>query len=625
MRRTLSRILLATLVMTACRAKQQDSGTNLSTNEDTSTRVSSTSQDDSPPPEEEDKPDDGESGGAGTAMALDEGKLGKKDGVGDQSLGRAQAVESARQGGLLGAEGQGNFGYGRSGHGAGGGGTGDTTIGTGRYGTIGKGTGTGQGYGAGAGRGGMRGRVGIIDVDPRGSEGYTDYGKNTWTEAAKDHLSTFAADVDTASYTLLRRKLVEGVLPPNASVRVEELVNYFKYAYAAPSDGERFSVAMNMVPSPFESKHHILRVGVSTKPLAIAQRKQANLVFLVDVSGSMQGPDRLPLAQRSLRILVDNLKDGDTVALVTYAGNTRVVLPPTGIEHRNTILSAIEDLTAGGSTAMGDGIKLAYQQAAKGLRPNAESRVIVLSDGDANVGNTTHEQILQTIKGHVKEGVTLSTIGFGTGNYKDGMMEQLANKGNGNNFYIDGLSAAKRVFQEQLGATLEVVAKDVKLQVDFDKSRVSRYRLIGYENRDVKDQDFRNDKVDAGEIGAGHQVTALYEVELAKGWASKAEPLATVRVRHKQPRAEKATEAAFPMALHAVAPSFAQATADMRFAFAVAAFADVMRGGQDAKTWDLKILRDIAKAAAGQSEDRKELVSLIDRAITLRDRTAKNP
>jgi Ca-activated chloride channel family protein len=225
----------------------------------------------------------------------------------------------------------------------------------------------------------------------------------------------------------------------------------------------------------------------------------------------------------------------------------------------------------------------------------------------------------------VKEGVTLSTIGFGTGNYKDGLMEQLANKGNGNNFYIDGLSAAKRVFQEQLGATLEVVAKDVKLQVDFDKTRVARYRLIGYENRDVRDQDFRNDKVDAGEIGAGHQVTALYEVELADGWAAKTEPLATVRVRHKQPRAEKATEVAFPMPLHAVAPSFAQATADMRFAFAVAAFADVMRGGQDAKTWDLKKVRDIAKAAAGASDDRKELVSLIDRAIELRDRTAKAP
>jgi len=608
MRRTLSRILLATLVTTACKSSKPEE--DIATVVTTTTR-STVTQDDPPPPEEEAKPDDG----TGTAMALDEGKLGKKE------SDRQQAVEAARQAGVLGSTttdiSSGFDSYGTGGLGAG-------TIGTGHYGTIGHGAGTGAGYGVGTGRGGMRGRVGIIDVDPVGSEGYKDYGKNAWTEAAKDHLSTFAADVDTASYTIMRRKLVEGTLPANASVRVEELVNYFKYAYATPSDGP-FSVAMDMAPSPFASDRQILRVGVSSKALSIAERKQANLVFLVDVSGSMAGPDRLPLAQRSLRILVDNLKDGDTVALVTYAGNTRVVLPPTGVAHRNKILAAIEDLDAGGSTAMGDGIKLAYQQAAKGLRPNAVSRVIVLSDGDANVGRTSHEDILATIKGHVKEGVTLSTIGFGMGNYKDELMEQLANKGNGNNYYIDGLSAAKRVFQEQLGATLEVVAKDVKLQVDFDQARVKRYRLIGYENRDVRDEDFRNDKVDAGEIGAGHQVTALYEVELARSWAAKTDPLATVRVRHKQPRGETATEAAFPMSLSSVAPSFAQATGDMRFAFAVAAFGDVMRGGQDAKTWDLKVIRTIAQGAAGQSEDRKELVSLIDRAITLRDRTARNP
>ena len=618
------RFLFATLVLASSCSQKTESGNSidLSSNETTSVRANSASQDDSPPPEEEDKPDDGESGGAGTAMALEEGKLGKRE----------QAAEAARQAGVLGStsdfsagfDSNGNFGYGRNGHGPGGG-TGWGTIGTGRYGTIGHGNGTGTGYGVGAGRGGMRGRVGVVDVDPQASEGYEDYGKNAWTDAAKDHLSTFAADVDTASYTLLRRKLLENQLPANAAVRVEEMVNYFKYGYPAPKAGEDFSVAMDMAPSPFTPAHHILRVGVATKPLALSERKQANLVFLVDVSGSMQGPDRLPLAQRSLRILVDNLRDGDTVSLVTYAGSTRVVLPPTGLDQRGKILSAIEDLTAEGSTAMGDGIKLAYQQAAKGLRPGAYSRVIVLSDGDANVGNTTHEQILETIKGHVKEGVTLSTIGFGVGNYQDHLMEQLANKGNGNNFYIDGLSAAKRVFQEQLGSTLEVVAKDVKLQVDFDEARVKRYRLIGYENRNVRDQDFRNDKVDAGEIGAGHQVTALYEVELASGWAAKAEPLATVRVRHKLPRAEKATEAAFGMPLAAIAPSFAQATADMRFAFAVAAFADVMRGGQDAKRWDLAVVKSIAQGAAGTSEDRKQLVSLIERAIQLRDRTAKNP
>jgi Ca-activated chloride channel family protein len=407
-------------------------------------------------------------------------------------------------------------------------------------------------------------------------------------------------------------------------VRVEELVNYFKYTYAAPTT-QPFSVALDMAPSPFGNDRQILRVGVSTKPLSVSERKQAHLVFLVDVSGSMQSPDKLPLVKRSLRILVDNLKDGDTVALVTYAGDTRVVLPPTGVEYRNKILAAIEELASGGGTSMGAGVELAYREAAKKLSPNSVSRVIVLSDGDANIGNTTHDQILATIKGHVKEGVTLSTIGFGMGNYKDETMEQLANKGNGNNFYIDGLSAAKRVFQEQLGSTLEVVAKDVKLQVQFDQTRVTRYRLIGYENRNVRDEDFRNDKVDAGEIGAGHQVTALYELELARGWAGTTEPLVTVRVRHKAPRGETATEAAFPLAASSIAPAFAQATADMRFAFAVAAFADVMRGGEDAKQWDLKTVRSIAHAAAGSSDDRKELVDLIDRAIAIRGRTARNP
>jgi Ca-activated chloride channel family protein len=464
----------------------------------------------------------------------------------------------------------------------------------------------------------MRGRT----ADPwSNTESFEDYGQNAWTEAAKDNLSTFAADVDTASYTLLRRKLVEGRVPPKASVRVEELVNFFSYDYSAPSENSPFSVAMDMAPSPFARDRHILRVGVSTKPIAATERKPANLVFLVDVSGSMQPADRLPLAKRALRILVENLQEHDTVALVTYAGSTRVALKPTSIAQRGRILSAIEDLGAGGSTAMGDGIELAYKQAAKNLKPGTVSRVIVLSDGDANVGNTTHEKILSTIASKVKEGVTVSTIGFGTGNYNDALMEQLANKGNGNNYYVDGVSAAKRVFQEQLGSTLEVVAKDVKLQVDFDKARVKRYRLIGYENRNVRDEDFRNDKVDAGEIGAGHQVTALYEVELAHSQST--DPVATVRVRHKAPNGTTATEAAFPMSPAALAASFAQATNDLRFAFAVAAFADVMRGGADAKGWDLAAIKQIAADALRGREERKELVTLIDRAITLRERSAR--
>jgi Ca-activated chloride channel family protein len=519
-------------------------------------------------------------------MALDEGKLGKRQQ--DNLAARKQAIEAARNAGVLGSaarNGPGAFGTGNGGFGA--------------------------------------GRVaGTMDVSSGFDEAYHDWGKHPWIDAAKDHLSTFAADVDTASYTLARRKLTEGALPPGAAVRVEEFVNYFRYRFPEPAAGTPFAVVMDAAPSPLSPGRHILRVGVATKAKSPTERKPAHLVFLVDVSGSMASPDRLDLAKRSLRILTNNLKDGDTVALVTYAGSTELILPATGLAHKADILSAIDKLESGGSTAMGSGIDLAYHQAMLGVQPGAISRVIVCTDGDANVGSHTHDEILKIIAGRAKEGVTLSTIGFGVGNYKDELMEQLADKGNGNNFYIDSLSAAKKVFQDQLGATLEVVAKDVKLQVDFDPKLVSRYRLVGYENRDIKDDDFRNDKIDAGEVGAGHQVSALYELELTDQAKLTNAPLGGVRIRHKQPRGEKATEAAFPM-VGGAAASFANAPADLRFAFAVAAFADVLRNGQDAEHWSLAQIRDMAKAAAGDDADRKELVGLIEKAITLKRRTAQ--
>ncbi|HEY5946938.1 MAG TPA: von Willebrand factor type A domain-containing protein [Kofleriaceae bacterium] len=455
--------------------------------------------------------------------------------------------------------------------------------------------------------------------DVAGGEAYKDYGKNPWIEAAKDHLSTFAADVDTASYTIARRKLEEGTLPPAAAVRVEEFVNYFRYSFAAPPRNTPFAVVMEAAPSPLQAGRHIVRVGVATKAISTLERKPANLVFLVDVSGSMSSPDKLGLAKQSLRILTNNLTENDTVSLVTYAGSTRVVLQPTS--DRAKIQAAIEELESAGSTGMASGIDLAYQQATKGLQPGHIARVIVLSDGDANVGPHTHEDLLKIISGRAKEGVTLSTIGFGMGNYKDELMEQLADKGNGNNFYIDSLDQAKRVFQEQLTSNLEVVAKDVKLQVDFDPAMVARYRLVGYENRDIKDEDFREDKVDAGEVGAGHQVTALYEIELtAKGKQANA-PLGSIRIRHKQPDGAKATEAAFPM-VGGPAASFANSSTDFRFAFAVAAFADYLRGGADAEHWSLATIRDMAKNAAGDSQERKELVAMIDKAIQIKGRTA---
>lgn len=439
---------------------------------------------------------------------------------------------------------------------------------------------------------------------------------NPFVTTAEDRLSTFAVDVDTASYTMTRRHLMEGALPPHDAVRVEELLNYFRYTYPdpMPSDGP-FAVHMDAAPSPFTPNRHLLRVGVQGKRLSISERKPAHLTFLVDVSGSMGSPDRLPLAQRALRMLVDNLRDGDTVALVTYAGNVRRVLGPTGLERKALIHAAIEDLTAGGSTAMGSGIELAYQEAMKTLDGASYSRVIVLSDGDANVGRTSHEDILKTIQGHVKEGITLTTVGFGMGNYKDTTMEQLANKGNGNYFYVDSLMAARRIFQEQLGGTLEAIAQDVKLQVDFDPEQVVRYRLVGYENRNIADRDFRDDKVDAGELGSGHTVTALYEVELKPGAGAG---LATVRVRAKKPRGVNASERAYPFLASALAGTFKSASVDLRFATAVMGAAELLRGSPHAENWSLEMVRDIARGSTpvGNAE-REEFLVLLEKARPL--------
>jgi Ca-activated chloride channel family protein len=443
------------------------------------------------------------------------------------------------------------------------------------------------------------------------TEDYTDYGKNPWISTDKDRLSTFAADVDTASYTIGRRKLMqENTLPPQASVRVEEWVNYFHYSFPPAHAGTPFSTELEAAPHPFAADRYILRVGVATKAKTVGERKPSALVFLVDVSGSMDSEDKLGLARRSLHLLTDNLSEKDAVSIVTYAGDSRVVLPMTSIDHKDRIHKAIDQLHSGGSTAMASGIDLAYEQAAAWIRPGAISRVIVLSDGDANVGAHTHDEMLKIIEGRAKQGVALSTIGFGRGNYKDTLMEQLADKGNGNAYYIDTFDAAKRIFAEQLTSTIEVAAKDVKLQVEFDPAQVSRYRLVGYENRDVKDEDFRKDDVTGGQVGWGHQVTALYELELKTKTPG---PLGTVRIRHKQPEADAATESAFAMATSPAA-SFAAASPDLRFAFGVAAFADVLRGGA---TWSLDQVRDIAIAAASDDKDRNELVSLIDRAKKL--------
>jgi Ca-activated chloride channel homolog len=460
---------------------------------------------------------------------------------------------------------------------------------------------------------------GAIAAEPGSTTGDThvSYGVNPWTETSNDALSTFAADVDTASYTYARRTLQGGALPPPASVRVEEFVNAFKYSFPKPQPGSPFSVVMDAAPSPFAPGNHILRVGVATPAKSQAERKTANLVFLVDVSGSMDSPDKIGLAKKSLQILISNLRESDTVSLVTYAGSTRVVLPATSVEKKQLILQAIDSLRVGGSTSMGSGLDLAYEQAMQSMRPGTISRVIVLSDGDTNVGPTSHQKILEIIDGRVKAGVTLSTIGFGMGNYRADLMEQLGNRGNGNNYYVDSVDAAQKLFSVDLVSVLEVAAKDAKLQVEFDPNIVARYRLLGYENRDIKDTDFRKDSVDAGEIGAGHQVTAMYEVQLTDGAKVQGAPLGLVRIRAKQPDGHEASENTFKMTSAPVA-SFDQASDDLKFAFAVASFADMLRGAEDAQNWSLDHAISVARSTAKGDKDRLELVELMTKARTMR-------
>lgn len=456
------------------------------------------------------------------------------------------------------------------------------------------------------------------EADAPNSEEYKDHGVNPWTNTAEDKLSTFSIDVDTGSYTVARKKLLEqGVKPPPASVRVEEFVNYFRYDY--PNPEEVFGVYLEAAPSPFATKpnRYLARVGVQGKRLASKDRKPVHLTLLVDVSGSMNQEDKLPLAVDALKILTNNLKEGDTVAIATYAGYVEEVLQPTGAQNRGAIFEALDSLGAGGGTGMSNGMKIAYDLAMKQKKPGHVSRVVVLSDGDANIGPMSHDDILDQIKNYVDEGVTLSTIGLGMGNYKDTMMEQLANKGNGNYYYIDSIKEARKVFGEQLDGTLQVIAKDVKIQVEFDPKKVAKYRLIGYENRDIADRDFRNDKVDAGEIGAGHTVTALYELQLA----GKPEgAMGTVRVRHKKPSAFKATENAFNLSDAHFRSKISDASPDFQFAAAVGTFAEILRDSPYVEGVNYDWVREVASAAVSPSQsDRQEFLTMVDKARSLSD------
>ncbi|MEW5741648.1 MAG: von Willebrand factor type A domain-containing protein [Myxococcota bacterium] len=442
---------------------------------------------------------------------------------------------------------------------------------------------------------------------------FTPVTPNRATETKRDALSTFAIDVDTASYTYARRVLEANGLPDAASVRVEEWVNAFPYRLAAPADAP-FAVHVEGAPSPFDRTRTLLKVALKGREVHNKDRKPAHLVFLVDTSGSMSSEDRLPLAKQCLRILTEQLNARDTVALVTYAGHVQVVLEPTPATQQQAIFRAIDSLSSGGGTAMGSGMELAYRLAVRQAQPGHVSRVIVLTDGDANIGaNVTAGQMLAAVKGYVQEGVTLTTVGFGMGNYRASALEELADSGNGHAVYIDGEREAQRVFGAEVAGTLEYLAKDVKVQVAFDPAVVKSYRLVGYENRDVKDEDFRNDKVDGGELGSGHAVTALYEVELTGAGGD----LGTVAVRGLHPDSSKPFEVSASLSRKVVAETLVGASADLRFATAVALAADVLRGNPVAE-YPLSRIAQLAEDAAEERPERLEFASLVRKAHLLK-------
>ncbi|HJN75529.1 MAG TPA: von Willebrand factor type A domain-containing protein [Myxococcota bacterium] len=456
------------------------------------------------------------------------------------------------------------------------------------------------------------------------TEDYVHYGVNDMTLSDKDRFSTFSIDVDTASFAISRRKLTEGWMPPTASVRVEEFVNAMDYDYDAPragtNDGAPFAVHMEAAPSPWQDNHHVLRVGVQGAEIDQDSRAPMHLTFLVDTSGSMNRTDKLGYAKESLKVLVNNLGEEDTVSLVTYAGSSQVILEPTSCTRKATIHAAIDSLSSGGGTHMDSGMNLAYQMASQSYLHGAENRVIVLSDGDANIGRTTHDEILATIQNHAEEGITLSTIGFGMGNYKDTMMEQLSNNGDGNYFYIDSLDEAHEVFGKDLAGTIQTIAKDVKIQVEFNPDAVTAYRLIGYENRDIADVDFRNDRVDAGEIGSGHAVTALYDVVLKDDAMSQ--ELATVRIRAKKPGPDSAaSEWATLMDGELLRADINDTSDDFRLALATASFAELLRGSPYLAEVSYSDVWALAKSADRGRDEDTELLGLIETAGALSGET----
>ena len=467
-------------------------------------------------------------------------------------------------------------------------------------------------------------------------EGYDRITENGFRKVADEPLSTFSIDVDGASYSNVRRFINNNSLPPDGAVRVEEMINYFQYGYAQPKNDDPFAIHTEMAECPWNEGHRLVMIGLQGKKVSVSSLPSSNLTFLIDVSGSMQSPDKLPLVKSSLKLLTDQLREEDMVSIVVYAGSAGLVLTPTSGADKNRIIAAIDKLEAGGSTAGGQGIKLAYSTAKRNFVKGGNNRVILCTDGDFNVGASSDDELERMIEEERKSGVFLTVLGFGTGNYQDAKMQKLSNKGNGNHAYIDQLSEAKKVLVNEFGGTMFTIAKDVKLQIEFNPAYVQGYRLIGYENRLLNKEDFNNDKKDAGELGSGHTVTALYEViptgmqtdllngvdglkyqqnkQNAKVFNNE---MMTIKFRYKKPDEDVSRLIAKTVSNKIV--RLENTSDQFRFAAAVAEMGMLLthstyKGGGNFET----VIR-LAKSSLGNDPDgyRKEFIALAEKAFTL--------
>lgn len=463
----------------------------------------------------------------------------------------------------------------------------------------------------------------------RNAETYKEIKENSFVTVAQQPVTTFSADVDRAAYANVRRIIGYGQIPSKDAVRIEEMVNYFDYDYPAPEEGSvsPLRVSPELAPAPWNPNHLLLRIGLQAKKIDLAQAPPSNIVFLIDVSGSMDEENKLPLLQSSFKMLLGQLRPDDKVAIVTYANGTKVALPSTSVKDKEKIIKVLDNLYASGGTSGGRGIQLAYEQAQKSFIKNGNNRIILATDGDFNIGINNTTDLEKFIEKQRKSGIYMSVLGFGIGNYRDDMAETIADKGNGNYAYIDNITEAKKVLVNELSGTLFAVAKDVKLQLEFNPKYVKEYKLIGYENRMLANEDFTNDKKDAGEIGAGHTVTALYELVPSDGKVAqslryqsqelnekgKGNELGFLKIRYKDPKVKdaKSVEITEPLVFNKKA--LKETSTDYRFAASVAEFGILLRDNSNKANATYDQVIELAEGAIGKDPEgyRKEFVRLV--------------